>query len=45
MFYDSCLDKSETLFEKRGYAVVKEQSVERRGVFLKNYVMEKNIRR
>lgn len=32
-------------FEKRGYAVVKEQSVERRGIFLKNYVMEKNIRR
>lgn len=31
-------------FEKRGYQVIKEQSVERRGVFLKNYVMEKNIR-
>ncbi len=28
-------------FEKRGYKVIKEQSVERQGVFLTNYVMEK----
>lgn len=28
-------------FEKRGYCVIKAQRVERRGVFLKNYVMEK----
>ena len=28
-------------FEKRGYVVVKEQKVERQGIFLKNYVMEK----
>lgn len=28
-------------FEKRGYEVVKEQQVERQGVFLKNYVMIK----
>lgn len=28
-------------FEKRGYKVVKEQSVERHGVFLTNFVMEK----
>ncbi len=28
-------------FEKRGYKVVKEQNVERQGVFLKNFVMEK----
>ena len=28
-------------FEKRGYAVIKEQLVERQGIFLKNYVMEK----
>ncbi len=28
-------------FEKRGYTVVKEQQVERRGVMLTNYVMEK----
>ncbi len=28
-------------FEKRGYGVVKEQQVERQGVFLTNYVMEK----
>lgn len=28
-------------FEKRGYKVVKEQSVERQGVYLTNYVMEK----
>lgn len=27
-------------FEKRGYRVVKEQLVERKGVFLKNYIME-----
>lgn len=30
-------------FELRGYQVIKEQQVERRGVFLTNYVMEKNI--
>lgn len=29
-------------FEKRGYKVVKEQLVEREGVFLTNYVMVKN---
>lgn len=28
-------------FEKRGYQVVKEQQVERQGIFLTNYVMEK----
>jgi len=28
-------------FEKRGYKVVKEQQVERQGVFLTNFVMEK----
>ena len=28
-------------FEKRGYKVVKEQKVERNGIFLKNYIMEK----
>lgn len=28
-------------FEKRGYKVIKEQSVERHGVFLTNFVMEK----
>lgn len=28
-------------FEKRGYAVVKEQRVSRRGVLLTNYIMEK----
>lgn len=28
-------------FEKRDYKVVKEQQVERQGIFLKNYVMEK----
>lgn len=28
-------------FEKRGYKVIKEQSVERQGVFLTNFVMEK----
>lgn len=27
-------------FEKRGYRVVKEQLVEREGIFLKNYIME-----
>lgn len=29
-------------FEKRGYHVVKEQQVERGGIYLTNYVMEKN---
>lgn len=29
-------------FEKRGYVVVKEQQVERKGIFLTNYCMEKN---
>lgn len=28
-------------FEKRGYSVMKEQSVERQGIFLTNYIMEK----
>lgn len=28
-------------FEKRGYRVIKEQSVERQGIFLTNYLMEK----
>jgi len=28
-------------FEKRGYKVIKEQQVERRGVFLTNFIMEK----
>lgn len=28
-------------FEKRGYKVIKEQQVERKGIVLKNYVMEK----
>ena len=32
------------LFEKRGYRVVKEQQVERRGVLLTNFVMEKEKR-
>ena len=27
-------------FEKRGYAIVREQQVERRGILLTNYVME-----
>ena len=31
-------------FERRGYAVVKEQRVERKGVLLTNYVMEKTLR-
>ena len=31
-------------FEKRGYRVVKEQQVERNGVFLTNFVMEKDDR-
>lgn len=29
-------------FEKRGYAVIQEQQVERQGVLLTNFVMEKN---
>lgn len=30
-------------FEKRGYTIVKEQQVERQGIHLTNYVMEKNL--
>lgn len=30
-------------FEKKGFSVVTEQQVERRGVWLKNYVMEKHL--
>ena len=29
-------------FEKRGYIIVKKQEVERQGIFLTNYVMEKS---
>ena len=29
-------------FEKRGFSVVKEQSLERQGLFLTNYIMEKD---
>lgn len=29
-------------FEKRGYEVIKEQQVERQGIFLTNFIMEKN---
>lgn len=32
-------------FEKRGYAVIKEQQVERQGVWLTNYLMEKAVMR
>lgn len=28
-------------FEKRGYKIIKEQQVERKGIFLINFVMEK----
>lgn len=34
---------SRPFFEHRGYTVVKEQLVERQGIFLKNFVMEKNL--
>lgn len=30
-------------FEKRGYSLVKEQQVERRGILLTNFVMEKSL--
>lgn len=33
---------AKVFFEKRGYVVVREQQVERQGIFLTNYVMEKN---
>ncbi len=29
-------------FEKRGYKIVREQQVERQGIFLTNFCMEKN---
>ena len=31
-------------FEKRGYVVVKEQQVERKGILLANYIMEKQVK-
>ena len=31
-------------FEKRGYKIIKEQQVERNGIFLTNFVMEKEQR-
>lgn len=31
-------------FEKRGYQVIKKQQVERNGIFLTNYVMDKNLK-
>ncbi len=33
---------AKAFFEKRGYKVVKEQQVERQGIFLTNFCMEKN---
>lgn len=30
-------------FEKRGYRVIKEQQVERQGIFLANFIMEKRL--
>jgi Acetyltransferase, GNAT family len=35
---------AKSFFEKRGYRVVKEQKVERQGVFLTNFVMEYRYR-
>ncbi len=32
---------AKSFFEKRGYKVIKKQQVERKGVFLTNYIMEK----
>lgn len=34
---------AKSFFEKRGYKVIKEQQVERQGIFLTNYVMEKKL--
>ena len=34
---------AKTFFEKRGYDLIREQKVERKGQFLTNYVMEKNF--
>ena len=34
---------AKAFFERRGYAVVKEQQVERKGVLLTNFVMEKTL--
>lgn len=30
-------------FEKRGYQMIREQQVQRRGIFLSNYIMEKSL--
>ena len=34
---------AKSFFEKRGYTVVKKQQVERHGIWLTNYVMEKQV--
>lgn len=34
---------AKSFFEKRGYKVIKEQQVERKGILLTNYIMEKII--
>lgn len=36
---------AKSFFEKRGYKVIREQQVERRGILLTNYVMEKDMNR
>lgn len=33
---------AKVFFEKRGYKIIREQQVERQGIFLTNYLMEKN---
>lgn len=33
---------AKSFFEKRGYRVIKEQQVERQGIFLANFIMEKD---
>lgn len=34
---------AKSFFEKRGYKIVKEQTIERQGVLLTNYIMEKHL--
>ena len=37
------IEKGKPFFEKIGYSLIKEQQVEKKGIFLTNYVMEKYI--
>lgn len=41
--YADVSETAKTFFEKNGFAVLKRKSIERKGIFLENYLMEKMI--